>query len=106
MPDMEVVAQKSVITLQYANDFLGAYNYFLAQVSRLHGRAQLENSKYTKKCNVSAMVMAVKMVATVEDVVTLAVMVGLMAVVEVTLVDKLEVVMTGQILLMALMYQT
>ena len=27
----------------------------LAQVSRLHGGAQLENSKYTKKCNVSAM---------------------------------------------------
>ncbi len=56
MPDMEVVAQKSLIAWQYANDFLGACNYFLAQVSRLHGGAQLENSKYTKKCNaVSAM---------------------------------------------------
>jgi hypothetical protein len=55
MPDMEVVAQKSVIVLQYANDFSGACNYFLAQVSHLHGRAQLENSKYTKKHNVSAM---------------------------------------------------
>ena len=55
MPDMEVVAQKSVIASQYANDFLGACNYFLAQVSHLHGGAQLENSKYTKKHNVSAM---------------------------------------------------
>jgi hypothetical protein len=55
MPDMEVVAQKLVIASQYANDFSGACNYFLAQVSRLHGRAQLENSKYTKKCNMSAM---------------------------------------------------
>jgi hypothetical protein len=30
--DMEVVAQKLVIASQYANDFLGACNYFLAQV--------------------------------------------------------------------------
>jgi hypothetical protein len=30
-------------------------NYFSAQVSCLHGGAQLENRKYTKKCNVSAM---------------------------------------------------
>jgi hypothetical protein len=50
MPDMEVVAQKLVIASQYANDFLGACNYFLA-----HGGAQLENSKYMKKRNVSAM---------------------------------------------------
>jgi hypothetical protein len=55
MPDMEVVAQKSVIASQYANDFLGACNYFSAQVSCLHGGAQLENSKYMKKHNVSAM---------------------------------------------------
>jgi hypothetical protein len=55
MPDMEVVAQKSLIASQYANDFLGSCNYFSAQVSCLHGRAQLENSKYTKKHNVSAM---------------------------------------------------
>jgi hypothetical protein len=55
MLDMEVVAQKLVIALQYANDFLGACNYFLAQVSCLHGGAQLENRKYTKKHNVSAM---------------------------------------------------
>jgi hypothetical protein len=55
MPDMEVKAQKSVIASQYANDFSGACNYFSAQVSRLHGRAQLENSKYMKKRNVSAM---------------------------------------------------
>jgi hypothetical protein len=54
-PDMEVVAQKSVIASQYANDISGACNYFSAQVSRLHGGAQLENSKYTKKHNVSAM---------------------------------------------------
>ncbi len=40
------------------------------------------------------------MVVVVEDVV------GLVAAVEVTLVDKVEEVMTGQILLMALMYQT
>jgi hypothetical protein len=51
------------------------------------------------------MAVAVEMVATVEDVVALAVMVGLVAVV-VALVDKVEVVMIGQILLMALMYQT
>jgi hypothetical protein len=55
MPDMEVVAQKSVIVSQYANDFSGTCNYFLARVSCLHGRAQLENCKYTKKRNVSAM---------------------------------------------------
>jgi hypothetical protein len=55
MLDMEVVAQKSVIASQYANDFSGACNYFLAQVSHLHGGAQLENSKYTKKRNVPAM---------------------------------------------------
>jgi hypothetical protein len=54
-PDMEVVAQKSVIASQYANDFSGACNYFSAQVSRLHGGAQLENSKYKEKHNVSAM---------------------------------------------------
>jgi hypothetical protein len=53
--DVEVVAQKLVIASQYANDFSGACNYFSAQVSRLHGGAQLENSKYTKKHNVSAM---------------------------------------------------
>ncbi len=54
MPDMEVVAQKLVIASQYANDFLGAFNYFSAQVSHLHGGAQLENSKNMHKCNVSA----------------------------------------------------
>ncbi len=85
MPDMEVVAQKLVIASQYANDFSGACNYFSAQVSRLHGGAQLENR---------------------EDVVALVVVVGLVAVVEVALVGKVEVVMTGQILLTTLMYQT
>jgi hypothetical protein len=54
-PDMEVVTQTSVIVSQYANDFSGACNYFSAQVSHLHGGAQLENSKYMKKHNVSAM---------------------------------------------------
>jgi hypothetical protein len=52
------------------------------------------------------MVAAVKTVVEVEDVVTLVVAVGSVAVVEVALVDEVEVVMTGQILLMALMYQT
>ena len=46
------------------------------------------------------------MVAAVEDVVTLVVVVGLKAMVEVALVDEVELVMTGQIFLMALMYQT
>jgi hypothetical protein len=55
MLDMEVVAQKPVIVSQYANDFLGACNYFLAQVSHLHSSVQLENSKYMKRRNVSAM---------------------------------------------------
>jgi hypothetical protein len=55
MPGMEVVAQKSVIASQYADDFSGTCNYFSAQVSRLHGGAQLENSKYTKRHKVSAM---------------------------------------------------
>jgi hypothetical protein len=51
------------------------------------------------------MVAAVETVVKVEDVVALEVMVGLVAVV-VTLVDEVEVLMTGQTLLMALMYQT
>jgi hypothetical protein len=50
------------------------------------------------------MVMKVKTVAAVEDVVTLVVVVALVAAVEVALLDEVEVVMTGQILLMALMY--
>ena len=49
---------------------------------------------------------AVEMAAAVEDVVALAVVEDLVAVVEVALVDEVEVVMTGQILLMAMMYQT
>jgi hypothetical protein len=52
------------------------------------------------------MVVKVKTVAAVEDVVTLVVVVALVATAEVTLVDEVEVVMTGQILLMALMYWT
>jgi hypothetical protein len=52
------------------------------------------------------MVTDVKMLAAVEDVVALVVMVGLVAAVEVALLDEVEVVTTGQILLMALMYQT
>jgi hypothetical protein len=51
------------------------------------------------------MVAVVKTAAVVEDVVTLVVVVGLVAAVEVALVD-VEVVMIGQILLMALMYWT
>jgi hypothetical protein len=53
--DMEMVAQKSIIASQYPNDFSGACNYFSAQVSRLHASAQLENSKYKNKRNISAM---------------------------------------------------
>jgi hypothetical protein len=64
MPDMEVVAQKSIIALHYANDFSGTCNYFLAQVSHLHGRVQLENSNYTKSImSLPCMVMAVEMAA-------------------------------------------
>jgi hypothetical protein len=60
--------------------------------------------------------MAVMVEVAVEDVVALSVVVGLVAVVEVALVEvalvdevdkvEVEVVMTGQILLMALMYWT
>jgi hypothetical protein len=49
------------------------------------------------------MVVAVKMAAMAEDVVALLVVVGLVAAVEVTLVDELEEVMTGQIILLVLM---
>ncbi len=49
------------------------------------------------------MVTAVEMAAVVEDVATSVVVIDLVATVEVTLVEE---VMTGQILLMALMYQT
>jgi hypothetical protein len=52
------------------------------------------------------MVAVDKTVVEVEDVVGLVVVVGLVAVLEVAQVDAVEVVMTGQILLMALMYQT
>jgi hypothetical protein len=52
------------------------------------------------------MAVAVEMVAAVEDVVALAVVEDLVAVVEVALVDEVEVAMTGQVLLMALMYRT
>jgi hypothetical protein len=52
------------------------------------------------------MVAEVEMAVTVEDIIALVVVVGLVAVVEVSLADAVEVVMTGQILLMALMYQT
>jgi hypothetical protein len=52
------------------------------------------------------MVAAVETAVTVEDVVTSVVMVGLMVTVDVTLVDEVEEVVAGQILLMALMYWT
>jgi hypothetical protein len=80
MPDMEVVAQKSVIASQYANDFLGTCNYFLAHVSHLYGGAQLENSKYKKSVMcLLCIAVAVEMVATVEDMVALVVMIDLVA---------------------------
>jgi hypothetical protein len=44
--DVEVAAQKSVIASQFPNNFIGACNYFLVQVSHLHGGAQLESCKY------------------------------------------------------------
>ena len=53
MTDMELVSQKAVIASQFPDDFSGACSYFSAQVSRLHGGAQLENRQY-KKRNVSA----------------------------------------------------
>jgi hypothetical protein len=52
------------------------------------------------------MVRVAEMVVTVEDVVASVVMVGLVVTVEVALVDEVMKVMTGQILLMALMYQS
>jgi hypothetical protein len=52
------------------------------------------------------MVVASETVVTVEDVVASVVMVGLVAAVEVGLVDEVEEVMTGQIILMALMHWT
>jgi hypothetical protein len=52
------------------------------------------------------MVVAVETAVKTEDVVASVVVVGLLAAVEVILVDKVEVVMTCQILLMVLMYQT
>ena len=51
--DMELVSQKAVIASQFPDDFSGACSYFSAQVSCLHGGAQLENRQY-KKRNVSA----------------------------------------------------
>jgi hypothetical protein len=48
------------------NDFSGACKYFLAQACHLHCRSQLENSKYTKKCNMVALVVVVGLMATVE----------------------------------------
>ena len=52
--DMELLSQKAIIASQFLCQFLmDAINYFSAQVSRLHGGAQLENRKY-KKRNISA----------------------------------------------------
>jgi hypothetical protein len=42
------------VVAQFPNDFMGTCNYFLVQVSHLHGGAPLESHKY-KKHNVSAM---------------------------------------------------
>jgi hypothetical protein len=52
------------------------------------------------------MVTGVETAAAVEDMVALVVVVSLVAAVEVALVDEVEVVMTSQTLLMALMYLT
>jgi hypothetical protein len=107
MLDMKVVAQKLVIVSQYVNDFLGLCNYFLAQVFCLPVEAQLESSKYKKSIMcLLCMVITSETVVTVEDMVASVVMVGLVAAVEVGLVDEVEEVMTGQIILMALMYWT
>ena len=48
-PDTELTASKAVIMLNYPYDFTRACSYFSQQVSRLHGRAQLENKKYRKR---------------------------------------------------------
>ena len=40
--DAELLAAKSIITQQYPRDFVGACAYFLQQVARIHGPAQLE----------------------------------------------------------------
>jgi hypothetical protein len=80
IPDMGVVAQKSVIASQYAaNDFSGACNYFSAQVHICSG-AQLENSKYMKSIMcLLCMVAAVETAVAAEDVVTSVVVVGFVA---------------------------
>jgi hypothetical protein len=52
------------------------------------------------------MVVAVETVVEVEDVVALVVVVDPVAMVEVALVDEVEVVMTGQTLIMVLTYWT
>jgi hypothetical protein len=52
------------------------------------------------------MVMVAEMVVAVVDMVASVVMVGLVATVEVALVDELEEVMTSQILFMTLTYWT
>ncbi len=107
MLDIEVVAQKLVIASQYAMIFQA-----LVTISRLRFHVCMAEPSWrivSIQKNVMCllcMVAEVKMAAAVEDMVALVVLVGLVAMVEVALVDKVEVVMTGQILLMALMYWT
>jgi hypothetical protein len=99
MPDMEVVAQKLVIVSQYANDFSGTCNYswlrFLVCMAEPSWRiVSIQKGVMCLLCMVG------------RNVVALVVVVGLVAMVEVVLMDKVEEVVTGQILLMALMYHT
>jgi hypothetical protein len=106
-PDMEVVAQKSVIASQYQMSFQA-----LVMISQLRFHICMAEPSWrivsTQKSIMCllCMVAEVKTAAVVEDMVALVVVVGLVAVVEVALVDEVEVAMTGQNLLMALMYRT
>jgi hypothetical protein len=99
MLDMKVVAQKLVIVSQYVNDFLGLCNYFLAQVfvCMLKPSWRVVSIQKNIMCPL-CMVIASETVVTVEDMVASVVMVGLVAAVEVGLVDEVEEVMTGQIM--------
>ena len=51
-PDVELTGSKAVVAQNFPEDFSGACAYFSAQVSRIHGAAQLESRRYRKR-NVS-----------------------------------------------------
>ena len=54
--DSELLAAKAVIDQQYPRDYIGACGYFLQQVARIHGPAQLEYwQSQTKKHGIYAM---------------------------------------------------